>query len=48
LPPVPSYEERMRLLELLEGDATDSSQDIDLDFIKASRTSKESSISFDE
>lgn len=48
LPPVPSYEERMRLLKLLEGNATDSSQDIDLDFIKASRIIKDSSISFDE
>jgi len=47
-PQVPSYEERMRLLKLLEANATDDSQDIDLDFIRASHTSKDSTISFDE
>ena len=48
LPPGPSYEERMRLLKLLEGNATDDSGDIDVDFIEASRTTKELTISFDE
>lgn len=38
----------MRLLKLLEANATDDSQDIDLDFIRASHTSKDSTISFDE
>jgi len=48
LPPVLPYEERMRILESMQQNATDDSQDIDLDFIKASRTSKELTISFDE
>lgn len=48
LPPAPSYEERMRVLESMQENATDDSEDIDLDFIKRSRTSKELTISFDE
>lgn len=48
LPPAPSYEERMRIFETLQGNATDDSEDIDIDFIIASRTSKETTISFDE
>ena len=48
LPPAPSYEERMRIFETLQGDATDDSEDIDIDFIVASRTSKETHITFDE
>ncbi|MBI4739292.1 hypothetical protein HY772_07105 [Candidatus Woesearchaeota archaeon] len=48
LPPAPSYEERMRIFETLQGNATDDSEDIDIDFIVASRTSKETTISFDE
>lgn len=48
LPPAPSYEERMRILKSMEGNATDDSEDIDLDFIKKSRTRKELTISFDE
>ncbi|MBL8150356.1 MAG: AbrB/MazE/SpoVT family DNA-binding domain-containing protein [Blastocatellia bacterium] len=48
LPPVLPYEERMRLLESMQENATDDSEDIDLDFIKRSRTSKELTISFDE
>lgn len=41
LPPMPSYEERMRVFQAMQGDATDDSGDIDVDFIKASRTTKE-------
>lgn len=48
LPPAPSYEERMRIFETLQGNATDDSEDIDIDFIVASRTSKETHITFDE
>ena len=48
LPPAPSYEERMRIFQTMQGDATDDSGDIDLEFIKASRTSKELTISFDD
>ncbi len=48
LPPAPSYEERMRILKSMEGNATDDSEDIDVAKIKASRTRKELTISFDE
>lgn len=48
LPPAPSYEERMRIFQAMQGDATDDSGDIDLEFIKASRTTKELTISFDD
>jgi AbrB family looped-hinge helix DNA binding protein len=48
LPPVLPYEERMKILESMQQNATDDSEDIDLDFIKASRTSKKLTISFDE
>lgn len=48
LPPVLPYEERMKILESMYQGATDDSEDIDLDFIKKSRTSKEITISFDE
>lgn len=48
LPPVLPYEERMQILESMYQGATDDSEDIDLDFIKKSRTRKELTISFDE
>lgn len=48
LPPAPSYEERMRLMKLLEGNREDDSEDIPIDEIIASRVSKETHITFDE
>ena len=48
LPPAPSYEERMRILKSMEGNATDDSEDIDIEHIKASRTRKTLTTSFDE
>lgn len=48
LPPVLPYAERMQILESMYQGATDDSEDIDLDFIKKSRTRKELTISFDE
>lgn len=48
LPPTPSYEERMRIFQAMQGDATDDSGDIDLEFIKTSRTTKDLTISFDD
>lgn len=48
LPPAPSYEERVRLMKLLEGSREDSSEDIPLDEIVASRVSKENHVTFDE
>ena len=48
LPPAPSYEERMRLMKLLEGNREDDSEDIPIDEIIASRVSKETQITFDE
>ena len=40
LPPVLPYEERMQILESMYQGATGDSEDIDLDFIKKSRTRK--------
>ncbi len=40
LPPAPSYVERMRLMQLLTGNATDDTEDIPLDTIIAARRSK--------
>ena len=48
LPPVLAYEERMQLLAEMEREDTDEADDIDTEFIKASRCSKESTITFDE
>ncbi|HMZ80892.1 MAG TPA: hypothetical protein PLL06_14410 [Acidobacteriota bacterium] len=48
LPPAPSYEERMRMLKELEGDAEDDTYDIPIEEIRASRTRKELPVSLDE
>lgn len=48
LPTVLPYEERMKLLAEMESDDTDEANDIDTEFIKASRCSKQSTITFDE
>lgn len=48
LPPAPSYEERMRLMKLLEGNREDDSEDIPINEIIAARVNKESLITFDE
>lgn len=48
LPPAPSHEERMRLMKLLEGNATDDSEDIPIDKIIASRRSKRIHIPLDD
>lgn len=48
VPPPQTREDRLRLLKLLEGDATDDSEDIDVNAIAASRTSKDLTISFDD
>lgn len=47
LPPAPSYEERLELIKLLEGDATDDSEDIPIDKIIAARRSKKISITLE-
>jgi len=48
LPPAPSYEERLQLIKLLEGNATDDSEDIPIDKIVAARKSKKISIKLEE
>lgn len=48
LPPAPSYEERLKLIKLLEGNATDDSEDIPIDKIVAARKSKKISIKLEE
>ncbi len=45
LPEAPSYEERMRVFTSLQGNATDDREDIDVDFIAASRVNRTSTAS---
>ncbi|KAF0139091.1 MAG: hypothetical protein FD122_3499 [Stygiobacter sp.] len=48
LPPAPSYEERMRLMKLLEGNREDDSEDIPIEKVIAARVNKDIQITFDE
>lgn len=48
LPPAPSYAERMRLMQLLTGNATDDSEDIPLGKIISARRSKKVHIPLDD
>jgi len=48
LPPAPSYEERMRLMKLLEGTREDDSEDVPIDQVIAARVNKDIQLNFDE
>lgn len=47
LPPPQSREDRLAMLKILEGNAVDDSEDIDVNLIKASRTSSNKVVEFD-
>lgn len=47
LPPAQSREDRLAMLKALQGNAVDDSEDIDVDLIKASRTSSDKVVEFD-
>lgn len=47
LPPAQSKEDRLAMLKALEGNAVDDSEDIDIELIKASRTSSDKVVKFD-
>jgi bifunctional DNA-binding transcriptional regulator/antitoxin component of YhaV-PrlF toxin-antitoxin module len=47
LPPAQSREDRLAMLKALQGNAIGDSEDIDVDLIKASRTSSDKVVEFD-
>jgi len=47
VPPVQTREDRLAMLKALQGDATDDSEDINLEFIESHRTSSDRKVEFD-